>query len=147
MSKYGVFSGLYFPVFGLNTEKYGPEKLRIWTLFTQCSCWLYYTILWLIRSELYCFGIRIQKNVLYCLYRSRINYIWLIKLTIQKTTKAKLSQFVIYIEATFICCDIFINFLVVAVFISFSSSWQLHYHSHACYNFGKNLTSNEILVT
>ena len=40
VSKYGVFSGLYFPVFGLNTEiyeanlciqsehtgKYGPEK-------------------------------------------------------------------------------------------------------------------------
>ena len=39
------FSGLYFPTFGLNTEryfvlspnvgKYGPEKLRIRTLFTQ----------------------------------------------------------------------------------------------------------------
>ena len=26
MSKYGVISGPYFPVFGLNTEKYGPEK-------------------------------------------------------------------------------------------------------------------------
>ena len=26
MSKYGVFSGPYFPVFGLNTGKYGPEK-------------------------------------------------------------------------------------------------------------------------
>ena len=26
MSKQGVFSGAYFPVFGLNTEKYGPEK-------------------------------------------------------------------------------------------------------------------------
>ena len=24
--QYGVFSGLYFPVFGLNTVKYGPEK-------------------------------------------------------------------------------------------------------------------------
>ena len=32
-SKYGVFSGPYFPVFRLNTEIYGPEKLRIWTLF------------------------------------------------------------------------------------------------------------------
>ena len=42
-------SGLYFPEFGLNTEIYRanlniqsecgkkrPEKLRIWTLFTQC---------------------------------------------------------------------------------------------------------------
>ena len=37
------FPGPYFPVFGLNTEiyrntgKYGPGKLRIWTLFTQCA--------------------------------------------------------------------------------------------------------------
>ena len=29
------FSGLYFAAFGLNTERYGPEKLRIRTLFTQ----------------------------------------------------------------------------------------------------------------
>ena len=33
VSKYGVFSGPYFPVFGPNTEIY----LHIWTLFTQCS--------------------------------------------------------------------------------------------------------------
>ena len=26
VSKYGVFSGPYFPAFGLNTGKYGPEK-------------------------------------------------------------------------------------------------------------------------
>ena len=26
MSKYGVFSGPYFPVLGLNTGKYGQEK-------------------------------------------------------------------------------------------------------------------------
>ena len=26
VSKYGVFSGPYFPVLGLNTRKYGPEK-------------------------------------------------------------------------------------------------------------------------
>ena len=26
VSKYGVFSGPYFPVFGLNTGKYGTEK-------------------------------------------------------------------------------------------------------------------------
>ena len=26
MSKYGVLSGPYFPVFSLNTGKYGPEK-------------------------------------------------------------------------------------------------------------------------
>ena len=28
MSKYGVFSGPYFPVFGLNTGIYGPEKIQ-----------------------------------------------------------------------------------------------------------------------
>ena len=33
--KCGVFSGPYFPVLGLTTGKYGPEKLRISTLFTQ----------------------------------------------------------------------------------------------------------------
>ena len=26
MSNYAVISGLYFPVFGLNAGKYGPEK-------------------------------------------------------------------------------------------------------------------------
>ena len=26
VSKYGVFTGPYFPVFGQNTGKYGPEK-------------------------------------------------------------------------------------------------------------------------
>ena len=27
VSKYGVFSGPYFPIFGLNIGKYGPEKI------------------------------------------------------------------------------------------------------------------------
>ena len=31
------FSGPYFPPFGLNTGKYGPEKLQIRTRFTQCT--------------------------------------------------------------------------------------------------------------
>ena len=35
-TKYGVFSGPYFPVFGLNTGKYGPEETRIWTISTLC---------------------------------------------------------------------------------------------------------------
>ena len=49
LPKYGVFSGPYFPAFGLNTERYRVsllilslcrkirtrKKLRIWTLFTQ----------------------------------------------------------------------------------------------------------------
>ena len=29
------FLGPFFPGFGLNTGIYGPEKLRIWTLFAQ----------------------------------------------------------------------------------------------------------------
>ena len=33
MPKYGGFSGPYFPVFGLNTRKYGPRKFRIWHIF------------------------------------------------------------------------------------------------------------------
>ena len=42
----------------------------------------------------------------------------LIILSIKKSNRAKLSRFVIYIEAiSIICCGIFINFIVVAVFI------------------------------
>ena len=33
MSQYGVFSGPYFPVFGLNTGKYEPEKAPNLDLF------------------------------------------------------------------------------------------------------------------
>ena len=41
VSKYGVFSGPYFPVFSSNTGKYGPEKPRYLDIFhavfiTQC---------------------------------------------------------------------------------------------------------------
>ena len=32
MSKYGVFSGPYFPAFGLNTDQ---KKLRIWKLCAE----------------------------------------------------------------------------------------------------------------
>ena len=43
VSKYGVFPRPYFPVFGLNTGKYGPEKsqTRIWTRFMQCTDWIF----------------------------------------------------------------------------------------------------------
>ena len=37
MSKNGVLSGPYFPVFGLNTGKYGPEKTPYLDIFTQCN--------------------------------------------------------------------------------------------------------------
>ena len=35
MSKYGIISGPYFPVFSPNMGKHGPEKLRIWKLLRQ----------------------------------------------------------------------------------------------------------------
>ena len=31
--KYGIFSGPYFSVFGLNTEKYGPKKKSVFGHF------------------------------------------------------------------------------------------------------------------
>ena len=37
MSKYGVFSDPYFPVFGLNTGKYGPEKTTYLDAFHAVS--------------------------------------------------------------------------------------------------------------
>ena len=36
VSKYGVFSGSYFPVFSPNIENTDQKKHRIWTLSTQC---------------------------------------------------------------------------------------------------------------
>ena len=49
VSKYGAFSGSYFPVFGLRVSPYSvgmrgktnQKKLRIWTLFTQ---WIFLCI-------------------------------------------------------------------------------------------------------
>ena len=35
--KYGVFSGPYFTVFGLNTGKYGPEKTPYFNTFHAVS--------------------------------------------------------------------------------------------------------------
>ena len=35
VSKYGVFYRRYFLIFSPNMGKYDPQKLRIWTLFTQ----------------------------------------------------------------------------------------------------------------
>ena len=37
VSKYGVFSSLYFPVFGLNTGKYEPEKTPFLDTFHAAS--------------------------------------------------------------------------------------------------------------
>ena len=56
MSKYGVFSGPYFTVFWLNTDIYevnsirirentDQKKLRISSLFAQCTRWYYASVL------------------------------------------------------------------------------------------------------
>ena len=37
MSRYGVFPGSYFPVFGLNTGKYGPEETPHRSNHRRCS--------------------------------------------------------------------------------------------------------------
>ena len=60
VSKYGLFSGPYFPAFGLNTERDSispysvrmrenaeQKKTHIWTLFTQCV----YSINWVIKNK------------------------------------------------------------------------------------------------
>ena len=39
VSKYGVISGPYFPVFGLNTEKYGPEITPYLDTFYAVCIW------------------------------------------------------------------------------------------------------------
>ena len=72
----------------------------------------------LIRSELYFFGIRIQKNVFYGLYRSRTNYIRLIITQTLKKLPEQTFHGLSYIsKPSLICCGIFINFIAVAVFI------------------------------
>ena len=37
MSKYGIFFGPYFPVLGLNTGIYGPEKNYVFGDFSHCT--------------------------------------------------------------------------------------------------------------
>ena len=43
VSKYGVFSGPYFPVFSPNTRKFGRKKIIFWTLSRSVLfvCWIY----------------------------------------------------------------------------------------------------------
>ena len=44
MSKYGVFSGPYFSLFGLSTKIYSViRRFTIWTRFTQCFCIIIYS--------------------------------------------------------------------------------------------------------
>ena len=88
MSKYGVFSGPYFPVFGLNTEiisvfspnagKYGPEKNSVFGHFTR---WYFYQNQ-IYNSEIFFIESRtniwviLEKNIFFhltCLHFSHAN--------------------------------------------------------------------------
>ena len=51
MSKYGVISGPYFPVFGLNTGKYGPEITPYLNTFHAVKQIVDYIDYWLIMSR------------------------------------------------------------------------------------------------
>ena len=51
MSKYGVISGPYFPVFGLNTGKYGPEITPYLNTFHAVKQIVGYIDYWLIMSR------------------------------------------------------------------------------------------------
>ena len=51
MSKYGVISGPYFPVFGLNSGKYGPEITPYLNTFYAVKQIVGYIDYWLIMSR------------------------------------------------------------------------------------------------
>ena len=74
MSKYGLVSGPYFPLFGLNTTIYSVIwRFTIWTLFTQCFCIIIYSFVcqYSLHYYWYCYnqkqssGAVLQKKVLF----------------------------------------------------------------------------------
>ena len=52
MFKYGVFSGAYFLVFGLNTGKYGPEKTPYLDTFHTVWSFLVLSEIHLVKSHI-----------------------------------------------------------------------------------------------
>ena len=73
MLKYGVFSGPYFPVFGLNTGKDGPEKTlyldtfhavnkEIWNLKLIFMCHVSYGSIIVIIASQQCFEFLSQSE-------------------------------------------------------------------------------------
>ena len=65
----------------------------IWNIFNQIFV-LMLTILYSgeLCGELYCFGIRTQNIVFYCLYMSKTNFVQLNNLSIKILTKDNLSK-------------------------------------------------------
>ena len=84
----------------LSKANFGGESIAVlMVLDKSLHKVLPWSFMGLIRCELYYFGIRIQKIVFPCLYKSKTNYIRLNSLNAKKTTGAKISPFVICIEA------------------------------------------------
>ena len=76
----------------------------------------------LIKSELYCFGIRIQKIVFIAFIGSEQTIYGLITSTLKKLLEQNLHSFSFISKRSFVCCGSVINFIVVAVFINCSNS-------------------------
>ena len=52
MSKNGIFSGPYFPVFSPNTGNTDQKETRIWTLFRQCLV-IIFIVDWILRAHFF----------------------------------------------------------------------------------------------
>ena len=75
---------------------------------------IYSTLLWLIRSKLYYFGIKTKKAALYGLYRLKTNCIRLNNLTLKKIPEQNFHGLLLTSKQSFIFCSSFINFTVAA---------------------------------
>ena len=83
---------------------------------------LSWSFMGLIRSELCYLWIRIQKQKIYCLFRSRTNRTWLKKLIIKKLLEQNFHALWFISKLSYICFGSLVNFVVVAVFINCSNS-------------------------
>ena len=71
LSNYGVISGSYFPVFGLNTDQ---KKHRIWTVFTQWRSKKLHALAWIAK----CMDINKRRTPMKAFLSSQFFYTLLI---------------------------------------------------------------------
>ena len=71
MSKYGVFSGPYFSVFGLNTRIYGPEKTPYLDIFHAANAFQACNI---VRQDQY--SVRFSINIALCKKVTKIGFVF-----------------------------------------------------------------------
>ena len=91
-----------------------------------CGYWnLNVTVLELEYKELFCIAFIGQEQTIYGLTNND-------KVTIKKLPLQNFHDLSFISKQSFICCGSFINVIVAAVFINFSSSWQHHYRGHIC---------------